>query len=316
TNLVDWYPFVPPYDPESGWVVHHPWYYGENLVYPMADFDVALEMLNAPQSTLIAASALDQGEGNAHRYHLENGRNFALSISPSYVMQEQQVGDTLVRGYYFPQQRTGGQAAFQTTIEALQLYNQLFGEYPYPSLSMVEADFLHGMEYQGLYFLSRGFFDTYEGKAENFLISIAAHETAHQWWYGLVGNDQALEPWLDEALCTYSERIFYEKRYPEALDWWWFARINYYKPDGWVDSVLHYTEGYLPYRNAVYLNGARFLEDVRQSIGDEAFFAFLRAYAETYRGQIATGADFFALLRQFSSVDLSAITQQYFQNPP
>ncbi len=314
-NLVDWYPFLPPYDEADGWVVHNPWYYGENLVYPVADFEVSLQLLNAPAATLIAASAPDHGEEGAHLYRLENGRNFVFSISASYVMMEQQVGGTLVRGYFFPQQQTAGQAAFEATVEALQLFNDLFGVYPQPALTMVEADFMHGMEYQGLFFLSRGFFDTYEGKVGSFLVSIAAHETAHQWWYGLVGNDQALEPWLDEALSTYSERLFYERLHPDALEWWWFARINYYKPTGWVDSVLHYTAGYRPYRDAVYLNGARFLEDLRLSIGDEDFFAFLRDYAATYRDRIATGEGFFALLREHTTMDLSALLRKYFQNP-
>jgi len=46
---------------------------------------------------------------------------------------------------------------------------------------------------------------------KNYLTTLSVHETAHQWWDGLVGTDQALEPWLDEALATYAERIFYQK---------------------------------------------------------------------------------------------------------
>jgi hypothetical protein len=41
-NLTDWYPMVVPYQPGSGWVLHDPWYYGEHLVYPLANFDVTL----------------------------------------------------------------------------------------------------------------------------------------------------------------------------------------------------------------------------------------------------------------------------------
>jgi len=38
-----------------------------------------------------------------------------------------------------------------------------------------------------------------------FLDVITQHETAHQWFYSLVGNDQAHDPWLDEALATWSQ---------------------------------------------------------------------------------------------------------------
>ncbi len=312
-NLVDWYPFVPPYQPGEGWVVHNPWYYGEHLVFPVADFDIALTLKNAPNGTMIAASAPDGGDEQTHRYHLENGRNFVFSVSPSYHRFEQQVGDTTVLGYVFGQYQSPGVAAFDATVEAFKLYSELFGPYEQPSLTMVQADFLHDMEYQGLHFLSRGFFNTYDEEMGSFLITIAAHETAHQWWYGIVGNNQALEPWLDEALATYSERLFYEHLYPDALTWWKEQRVQYYQPSGWVDSVLHYTDGYLPYRDAVYLRGALFLHDTRTSIGDEAFFAFLKDYAATYRYDIATRQDFFTTLSKHSQADLSDLLAIYFQ---
>jgi aminopeptidase N len=99
-----------------------------------------------------------------------------------------------------------------------------------------------------------------------------------------VGNDQAEEPWLDEALATYSERLFYERTYPEALDWWWAYRVNYYEPRGWVDGSIYNPEGYRAYRDAVYLNGATFLEELRQQVGEAAFFAFLQDYTARYAG--------------------------------
>ncbi|MEA2419741.1 MAG: hypothetical protein QOE60_1947, partial [Thermoleophilaceae bacterium] len=38
------------------------------------------------------------------------------------------------------------------------------------------------------------------------LPEVIAHEVAHQWWYGLVGNDQYDDPWLDESFATYWEQ--------------------------------------------------------------------------------------------------------------
>jgi aminopeptidase N len=127
-----------------------------------------------------------------------------------------------------------------------------------------------------------------------------------------VGNDQAYEPWLDEALATYSERLFYERYYPDALEWWWAYRIHYYQPAGWVDGSIYNPQGYRPYRDAVYLNGALFLEDLRGLIGDEAFFAFLNDYATTYAHQAASGGDFFNLLREHSQQDLEPLLSRYF----
>lgn len=316
TNLVDWYPMIPPYQEDEGWVAHNPWIFGEYLVYPVADFQVSLEILNGPD-LVVAASAEAQQDGTQLIYTLEEGRNFVFSISPDYQVLEREVNGTKVYGYVFTPYLIPGQAAFNTTIEALSLYSELFGPYKQSSLSMVQADFNHGMEYEGLYFQSRGFFDTYNGSEQSYLVTIAAHETAHQWWYGQVANDQALEPWLDEALCTFSELLYYEKLYPDSVDWWWTTRVNYYKPSGVINRSIYdyseYTDQYLAYRNATYLQGAKFLDALRKVMGDEIFFVFLREYAGEYKNQITTGEDFFSLLNSYLDLNSLVWLPSYFQ---
>lgn len=318
-NLVDWYPFVPPYISGQGWISHPASYYGEHLAYEMADFVVNFRLAKPNPNQIIAASAPAIIEGDWLRYEHRNARTFAMSVSPYYQVISGQVGQTTVYSYAFPAQDEANQAVLQTTLQALELYNQLFGEYPRESLSVVEADFLDGMEYDGMYFLSKGFYNLYTGGTQEYLVAIAAHETSHQWWYGLLGNDQAMEPWLDEALSTYSERIFYEKIYPEALDWWWQYRIYFYDPHGYVDDTIYnphaQPQPYRSYRDAVYLNGAVFLEELRTAMGDNAFFEFLSAYANQYRNQFVNRQSFFTLLEEYYDGDLSAIINKYFFNP-
>ena len=169
-----------------------------------------------------------------------------------------------------------------------------------------------GMEYDGLFFLSRDFYKEDDGTVLNNLVDIAVHETAHQWWFGSVGNDQALEPWLDEAMATYSERLFYEKNYP-ACD----CLVGF--PSGCIFPVRLGGYGYLPwgrlptYANAVYLRGAQFLEALRGRVGDVAFFTFIKDYARQMAGRRATADDFFNILRQHTNVDFTNIQQAYFQ---
>jgi aminopeptidase N len=131
-------------------------------------------------------------------------------------------------------------------------------------------------------------------------VAISVHETAHQWWYGEVANDQALEPWLDEALCTFSELAYYENLHTESVDWWWETRVSSYQPEGNLEgSIYSYTQfedEYLRYRNATYLQGAKFLFELRSALGEEDFYRFLREYREQFQGGIATGDDFFQLL--------------------
>jgi hypothetical protein len=321
TNLVDWYPYVAPYRAGQGWLAHQPGYFGEHTVYDLADFQIDLRVENGAPGLIAAASAPYTGDpvGGMH-FEYSAARNFAISLSSEYLVTRATVAEVEVLGYAFPLHAAAGEAALRTTAAALELYTRLFGPYPRSTLSVVEADFLDGMEYDGLYFLSNGFYNLYVGTPAEYLIAIAAHETAHQWWYAQVANDQATEPWLDEALCTYSERLFYENVHPEALAWWWAARVNYYQPRGWVDgSIFDFSsepEPYRAYRDAVYLNGAVFLEELRKIMGDDAFLGLLRDYATQQNGQIATRADFFALARAATTADLDPLTARFFRVSP
>lgn len=311
-NLVDWYPFVPPYRDGEGWIAHRAGFFGEHLAYDLVDFEIGLQIESGGLPLVVAASAAASVDGNTYSYLHENARSFALSISPEYQLFSSEVDGVQVLSYAFPFHDQAGEAVLEATAQALALFTELFGPYPRDLITAVEADFLDGMEYDGMYFLSNGFYNLYQNQPGDYLIAIAAHETAHQWFYGMVGNDQALEPWLDEALCTYTERLYYERYYPEALDWWWAYRVNYYEPRGWIDGSIYNPDGYRAYRDAVYLNGAVYLEKLRQTIGDEAFFAFLRDYVRQSRGKIATAADFFSILAEHSQVNLQGLNDQFF----
>ena len=315
TNLVDWYPFVAPYLPGEGWLAHQAGYFGEHLVYEKSDFQVDIQISDNRPELVVAAAAPAERDGTWYRYQHSNARNFAWSVSDQYQVSSVETGGVTILSYYFPYHAQPGEAALQTTADAVKLYSSLYGAYPHPLLSVVEADFLDGMEYDGLYFLSNGFYNLHQGNPGEYLVAIAAHETAHQWFYGLVGNDQALEPWLDEAFCTYHEKIYYEHYAPEALDWWWNYRIQYFQPEGWVDSSIYNPRGYSAYRAAVYFSGALFLDELRGVLGDELFFSSLAGYVSDLSDHIATADDFFAHLPAEKQADIAPLLEKYFSNP-
>jgi len=315
-NLVNWYPFIVSYAAGARWLLHDPWFYGEHLVYDVADFEVNIRPTDATVQPVIAASGAAEPNGEWRRYRLEKGRAFAISASTEFQVASASVGGVSVYSYYFPLFKEAGDAVLQTSTQAVQVFSERYGPYPHATLSAVQGDFNDGMEYSAFYFLPLDFYNLYDGTPNGYLTAVAAHETAHQWWFEQVANDQALEPWLDEALCTYSEYIYYENAVPAALDnWWWPVRINFYQPKGWVDMHVYDGGGFRPYTDAVYFRGAYFLNDLRIRIGDEAFFAFLQDYLAQENGRIATAADFFRILRQHTSADISDLVATYFQNP-
>lgn len=312
-NLVDWYFRIVPYDEEAGWLWHKPWPYGEHQTYEMSDFDLTLTLKNPPENLTVAASALPSPDDPAH-YHLTAARTFVFSISPKFLTTTRQEKGVTIASYYFPDLRFGGRALPDYAAQALDAYSQHFGPYPRESLSIVATNASDGMEYSGLVFLSRDFYDQYDGTVKNNLVSLGVHEIAHQWWFDQVGNDQALAPWLDEALATYSEHIFYETWYPGNVTWWWNFRVLWFNPRGWVNQTIYEHTYFRDYVDATYLRGALFLDALRQRVGDEAFFAFLQDYQMQMRGKLATPDDFFRILNAHTDADYSDLLATYFEH--
>jgi aminopeptidase N len=222
-------------------------------------------------------------------------------------------GGAVIRSYYYPGYETQGLAILNAAVRAVGLWETQFAPFPYGSLSIVQADLNDGQEYDGLVFLATKFYNEYNGSARSNLVTIGVHEVAHQWWFGLVGSDQAMEPWLDESLALYSEAIFYKYIYPNSYDWWWNFRVNYFGPNGYVDTSIYDHASFRSYVNAVYLNGANFLEALNYRMGDDAFFAFLRDYCSRYSRGRATTYDFFAVARQNTTADISDLIAAYFR---
>jgi hypothetical protein len=313
-NLTNWYPFVVP-NMNDDWVLHDPWYYGEHLVYDASDFEVNLRLTDPADPPVVAASGFPEPNGDATRYTLTNGRAFAISASRQFQVSSLQLGDVTVSSYTFPFFQGQGQAALQTSTEALQTYSQRFGPYPHKTLAIVMGDFNDGMEFSAFYFLPRDFYNLYnDNAAHNYLITVSAHETAHQWWFEQVANDQALQPWLDESLSTYSEKLYYEAFHPDKLPQWWSYRIDFYNPQGFIDSPIYDFIGFRPYTDTVYFRGVHFLEDLRTRIGEDAFFSFLQDYLNQGNARIVNSNDFFQILKTHTSTDYSDIVRQYFQN--
>lgn len=91
-----------------------------------------------------------------------------------------------------PQRRLGD------AIAALDDFSARYGPYPYPVLTMgVTGSLSGGIEFPQHIFIGGG-------TSRDHLI----HEVAHMWFYGLVGNDQYADPWLDEGLTEYAEAQF------------------------------------------------------------------------------------------------------------
>jgi Peptidase family M1 domain len=181
------------WEPSVGWATDPPPVRsaGETWTSPAADFDVRIKR---PRGLAVLATGEALGDGH---WRARAVRDFAVAvgrfrITRATVAVPQPVRVTIgaEKGSY-----ASPQSFLPPIRPALQSYSARFGPYPWSRYTAaVMSDFaVGGYEYPTLVFL---------GSASEHQ---AAHETAHQWFCSLVGNDQARDPWLDEALATWSE---------------------------------------------------------------------------------------------------------------
>jgi hypothetical protein len=321
TNLGHWTPVIALRQGDD-WLFHEEIPIGEQDVLDDADWDVTITIKDAPESLKLAApGSVEESEANQWRYTLPSARDFSLSMSADYqVTTSETESGTTVELYTFEDaliQTDAGAInspafALDVATQSLSMYSDLFGPLPYQRMVIVQGDFPDGMEFSGLVFVGGEYFRGFGGPT-SYLMIITVHEIAHQWWYGQVGNDQAINPWLDEALATYSEYAFIEEYFPALKDWWWGFRVDNFSPEGFVDSTVYEFKTRREYINAIYLRGVRMLQELRSNLGTDAFFDWLRRYAEAGATHVVTPEFFWSLLSPEQFKMTAYIREKYFK---
>jgi hypothetical protein len=306
--LANWYPILSVYD-SKGWHLDPVSDIGDSVYSDTAFYSVDISV---PTDVKVAAtgSEISSTPVNAKtiRHHYLSGpaRDFFIIMSPNFQKVEQTVDGTRVNSYYIPSHENGGTAALRVAAASLKIYNQYFGAYPFREFDIAEAPMRYaaGVEYPGIVII--GDFLYNQPNQANFVVAVA-HEVAHQWWYNVVGNDVFAEPWLDEALTSYTSSMYYEfvsggSAAVQGLTAYWEDRyqkvVQAGKDDAVNESLAHFESLNDPtvYSYVVYSKGALFFQALRQEIGDQAYFTALHNYYQEYQFRIASGDD---LLKTF-----------------
>jgi aminopeptidase N len=200
--------------------------------------------------------------------------------------------------------------------ETFATYVERFGPYPFVEFDLVEAVVpIDGYEFPGMAYID--YAKRTQETRQDYRYTVA-HEVAHQWWYGLVGNHPVHEPWLDEALASYSVLIVLEdtqgsKAGAALVDHWRRTDGPRGPEDPPVDSPASVFSTWGPYHATVYTRGALFLDELRGALGDEGFLALLKRYQQTYRYQIGSTGDFLDLAEEIAGRDLDALFTTWFE---
>lgn len=319
-NLGNWFAILCPY--VDGQVVcdnYSP--IGDPFVSDCANFSVKFY---APKEYIVAhsgqLSSCEYAETNTI-YNIEGKclRDFALVLSKNYNEISQTVGDTVVHYYFFNDDTP--QETLTLSVEAFDYFTKLFGEYPFSQLSVCQTDFCFGgMEYSNLVYVSTNEDATVFKQA-------VVHEIAHQWLYGIIGNDQVRNAWQDEGLTEFATLLFFDanEQYGLTLSEQISQSLAAYTT--YVDVLGSYLSkvdtsmnralcDYIGQQEYVYINyvkGCLVFHDLYKTMGAAKFEKGCAAYYNQCRYTIASPSQ---LIETFSSAygsDLTSWFEAYLQ---
>lgn len=306
------YPILAPWD--GSWIAHPVLPWGDAIVAEVAEYEVDL---TAPEGwTVVAGGTEVEVAPGQYRIVGENLRELAIVLLRGYEVQTTSVGGVEVRSFYRAEHERAGRAALDVTAKAIAVFVNHLGPHPFSGLDVVAVPLrgVAGIEYPGLILAGETYYDRYPLDSL-FFPMIFAHEVAHQWWYAEVGNDQVAEPWVDEALATYTSGLYFESqgRFPEILYYWesGYAGGRLRNKTAGITSPLWAFPGGEGYGGIVYSGGALFFHSLRERMGDEAFFGALRLYRDEFQWRLATGADLLRILSEESPVPLDDLLEAW-----
>lgn len=317
----------------SGWASNPYIDLGDAFHSELADFTVSIKV---PEGYSVAASGAKNEDG---LYVARRVRDFAFCASDRFKTKTASVGDIEVTVFYLDDIEETATRVLETCERALLLFNEAFSVYPYETLRVVLSVMtsgVSGMEYPTLIMVGSDMtvekmkadglpLDQVERNGIMHTIDkVVVHEIAHQWFYGIVGNDQINHGWIDEGMCRFAEYL-YEKAYPPETpqpDYVYFlanylaAAHKHIDSDDGIGGVdlawsLYEWQEYAPDSFAfLYTKGASLIYQMEQKMGEAAFAEALKEYVEMFAYDFVTPEKFQTFWQ--TKDDFQELFKQYF----
>ena len=310
-SMTQWYPKVCEYDVD-GW---HPTPYVAREFYGVwGDFDVSISIdkkyilggtgyLQNPNQIGYGYEAegakvvRPAGEKLTWRFIAPNVHDFAWAADPEFIHRSKKVRDSLtIHLLYKPTNATAEEweKVLKDAVRALPFIEKTFGQYPYKQFSFIHGGD-GGMEYP----------------MATLCIGPGAwlHEWLHNWYYGMLGTNESLYPWMDEGFTSYAEdrvQAFLDGNSGFAFADNYRGYISLAK-SGKEEPLTTHADHYnlnSSYGAAVYSKGAVFMEQLGYITGSKVRDKILLEYYRQWRFKHPTANDFMRVAEKVSDMKL------------
>lgn len=242
--------------------------------------------IRAPDGVRVAATGSERSDtpdpaGGTHTLESDapHARDFGLAAGPLRERSASAGGMRVRVRYALREDRMAAERALRTAILSVRRYTAWFGPAGPAELDVVLTRLGGGsQELPGLVFSDPD-------------RATVAHEVAHQWWYGTVGDDQYRSPWLDESFASWSEEQLAPGTYPCRRSDPLGARRGQL-----TRGLAHWESRPRAYVDVVYRGGSCALRALEADLGRPRFLALLRAEVDGHRDGIVTTGDVMALV--------------------
>ena len=312
-NLGNFFPILAIF--KNGEFITSPYYsIGDPFYSEIANFNVEVKY---PQDySLFATGKLKNSQSEENMkiddYSALAVRDFAMFLTKNANYLNKNIEKTQIT-YVGYENDENLKYCLDVACKAVAFFNKIFGKYPYSTLSIVKAPFVHGgMEYPNIVIISDSITEPFD------IAKVIVHEIAHQWWYGLVGNNEINEAWLDESLAEYSSLLFFEAHseygvsYEELVSqatamYTLYADIVNVVEGNIKTSMLlkvnEYNSEY-EYSYMIYVKGVIMFDSLRDIIGSKKLNSCFKKYFASYKFKIATTDDLIASFRKSAGRDI------------
>jgi len=319
-SLGNWFPILAMY--ENGEFIVEPYYStGDPFYSDIANYNVNITY---PSDYKLFATGVEKDKkinNNQHKAQIKAlaVRDFAVNLTKESLVKKCEYEDIIIRYVGYTDDKNIDYL-LSVAKKAVKFFSETFGKYPYETLDVVKAPFIHGgMEYPSLVIISENITDEFD------LAKVIVHEIAHQWWYAVVGNNEITEAWLDESLAEYTTILFFEKHkefdvtYEELVsesfaNYTLFADIVSSLNKKINTSMLLKVDEYVSeyeYSYMIYVRGVLMFDSINQVIGTNRLVNGLKKYYKTYKFKIATTDDLIASLEKTSRKNIGGLMDSW-----
>ncbi len=286
---------------------------GEPFVSECANWEVAVSV---PDSYTVAASGFAEAVVHqstaTYRYSSHGVRDFALVIREKAASAQVMSEGVLITAY--AASSADAHAIADTAKKAIASYTSRYGAYPYPTLTLCEANLpFDGMTYPCLSMVSS---DVIASGGES-LEAAVAFETAHQWWSAVVDSDGYYAPWQDESLCEYAVLDYWGDVYGEtSRQSRLFSRVETalrvsVSETLTAGSPIDYFSDWPTYSVIVRQRGAALWTALESFLGRKSLQSALQTYYAQYSFRNASREDLEAVLSNAAGQNLAALFDDY-----